>query len=166
MQDVFSRPPARLQGNMGHSDTVPVAYSRIVIGARHSFIYVEYCPLCGLEHMHGRYPLYGEYSDPLQAFFAYNGHRSSHCSAHGLGMMTKMARGELVLVEKQAPPEYRMPQGGGYQLVLGPKPVCFTPAGFKSRDARAAMALLARRDIPTSSEILQPRRQGIRSWRC
>ena len=36
---------------------VPIAQSRIVIGRENSFVYIPFCPLCGLEHLHGQYPL-------------------------------------------------------------------------------------------------------------
>src|SRR5262245_28737049 len=119
----------------GAEPTVPVAPTRIVFGRRHSFIYIENCPLCGLEHMHGRYELSGPYSDPLQAYQD-GGLRASHCFAHGVGHMAKRIRGEWCFVPKPAPPEWHAPQGESYRLILGPKPACFTPLGIKTRLAR------------------------------
>jgi hypothetical protein len=140
---------------------MPIAHTRIVLARTASFIYIEYCPLCGLEHLHGWYPYRSNYNDPLQAYAASDGHRGSHCGAHGLGRTTKMRRGELILVDRPAPPEYREPQGSQYRLVLGPKPTCFTARGFRSKKARLAMAQLAQRGVPTSLEILRPRRAFV-----
>jgi hypothetical protein len=138
---------------------VPLAHSRIVFGPRRSFIYVEFCPLCGLEHVHGSWPLRGEGSDPLQGFDVCNGYRSSHCGTHGLGRIVKKIKGGgYITVERAPPPEYRELEGHSYRLVLGPNPACFTPLGIKSEDARWAMTQLAKRGVPTSGEILRPRR--------
>src|SRR5260370_14244446 len=128
-------------------EAVPIAHTRIVFGCKWSFIYIEYCPLCGLEHIHGRYSLRGEYSDPLQAYED-GGHRAPHCGAHGLGHVVRRIGGESRLVERTPPPEYHEPpQGSSYRLVLGPKPACFTPRGIKNTDARDAMLRLARRVV-------------------
>jgi hypothetical protein len=149
-----------LECQHGSSDAIPVAHTRIVFGRKYSCIYIEYCPLCGLEHMHGRFALCGENSDPLEAY-DWGGHRHSHCHCHGLGHVTRFRNGRPILVERPRPPEYRESQGCSYQLVLGPKPACFTAKGFKSKAARSAMAQLAWRGVPTSTEILRPRRLFI-----
>jgi hypothetical protein len=107
---------------------IPRAFTRIVIGRRHSFIYVENCPLCGLEHAHGLFEFHGPYSDPLQAYRS-GGYRHAHCNAQGLGRIARNIGGQWFTVERSPPPEYHEPQGYSYQLVLGPKPACFTPRG-------------------------------------
>jgi hypothetical protein len=139
---------------------VPIAHTRIVIGRKWSFIYIEYCPLCGLEHMHGKFALRGPNSDPLQAFED-GGLRVAHCVAHGLGRVARRIRGEWRTVERKPPPEYHKPEGvGSYQMVLS-YPACFTPRGIKNKDAKALMERLARRAAPTSQEILKPRRSFV-----
>jgi hypothetical protein len=145
-----------------HETDDPIAHARIVIGRKWSFIYIEYCPLCGLEHMHGQFPLCGPHSDPLQAFHEWDGYRASHCGAHGLNAdvpLDRLLHGNYR--PRNPPPEYHRPEGsGGYRLVMS-YPACFTPRGIKHKDARALMASLARRGVPTSLEILQPRRPFI-----
>jgi hypothetical protein len=141
---------------------VPDAPSRIVFGRRFAFIYIENCPLCGLEHMHGQFDLADPRCDPLQAYVAHDGLRFPHCSAQGIGNQAKRVRGDWRILPKPAPPEFHEPQGGGsYRLVPGPKPACFTPLGIKSKRARAAMARLNCRGLPVSTEILQPRRKKL-----
>jgi hypothetical protein len=145
----------------GQDSVVPIAHARIVIGRKWSFIYIEYCPLCGLEHMHGQFPLRGPHSDPLHAFRACGGHRTSHCFAHGLGRVARLVRGVWRVVDRKPPPEYHEPEGvGGYRLVMS-HPACFTPRGIKNKDARAVMVRLAKCGAPTSLEILQPRRRSF-----
>jgi hypothetical protein len=139
-------------------DAVPIAQTRIVIGCRHSFIYLPHCPLCGLEHMHGQFPLHGQHSNPLQAFLSCGGHRASHCVCHGLSRIARLIGGEWCTVFV---PEWHEPDGESYRLVPGPEPACFTPSGIKSKAAHYAMAALARRGIPTSLEILKPRRPFV-----
>jgi hypothetical protein len=139
---------------------VPIAHSRIVIGPKYSFIYIEYCPLCGLEHMHGQYPLQSTYSDPVEAYEARNGHRGSHCVTHGLGRIVRRIGGESCSVYRDPPPEFHEPEGETYRLVMS-YPACFTPSGIRSRAARNLMDALARRGLPTSSEILKPRRKFV-----
>jgi hypothetical protein len=149
-------------GAASKNRTVPVAHTRIVVGHRASFLYIEYCPLCGLEHMHGQFPLRGENSDPRQALKACDGYRCSHCGPHGLGHIVKKRKGgKFGLVKRKPPPEYREPKGYSYQLVLGLKAACFTPRGSRSKDARSVMAQLARAGIATSNEILRPRRAFV-----
>jgi hypothetical protein len=97
--------PAALEGD------VPIAHSRIVIGHRFSFIYIEYCPLCGLEHMHGQYSLDGPYNDPAEAYESCHGHRASHCDAHGLGRIMRRIGGERCDGYRDPPPEYHEPRG-------------------------------------------------------
>ena len=143
------------------AETVPIAHTRIVFGRKWSFIYIEYCPLCGLEHMHGLFSLHGENSDPLQAYSACDGHRVAHCHAHGLGKVTRRVGGEWRIFERTPPPEYHEPQGHSYRLVLGPRPACFTPRGIKNNDAKLAMVRITRRGIDTSVEILTPRRKFV-----
>jgi hypothetical protein len=149
------------RSNRQWQDEVPDAPSRIVFGRRFAFIYIENCPLCGLEHMHGQFDLADPRCDPQQAYSARGGHRASHCSAQDVGNYAKCVRGVWRILPKPAPPEYHEPQGGAYRLVLGPKPACFTPLGIKSKRARAAMARLARSGAPVSTEILQPRRKKL-----
>jgi hypothetical protein len=81
--------PRFLADALPQPNLAPIAHTRIVIGRRYSSIYIEYCPLCGLEHVHGQFPLRGEHSDPLQAYAAPNGHRGSHCGPHGLGRVAR-----------------------------------------------------------------------------
>ena len=109
--------------------------------------------------MHGLFDLTGPRSDPLRAYEAASGLRGSHCFPHGPGRTAKRINGEWRIIPKAAPPEWHEPQGESYRLVLGPKPACFTPLGIKSKRVRNAMACLARRGIPVSLEILQPRRR-------
>ena len=97
---------------------IPIAHSRIVIGRRFSFIYIEYCPLCGLEHMHGQYSLHGPYNDPVEAYESCHGHRASHCDAHGLGRIMRRIGGEWCNVYRDPPPEYHEPEGESYRLVM------------------------------------------------
>jgi hypothetical protein len=59
--DAFNSPHSKTRESL--QAAVPLAHSRIVFGPRRSFIYVEFCPLCGLEHVHGSWPLRGEGSD-------------------------------------------------------------------------------------------------------
>ncbi len=139
---------------------LPIAHSRIVIGPKYSFIYIEYCPLCGLEHMHGEYPLNGPYNNPVEAYESCHGHRASHCDAHGLGQIMRRIGGEWCSVYRDPPPEYHEPKGGSYRLVMS-YPACFTPRGIRSKAARNLMDALARRGFPTSSEILKPRRKFV-----
>jgi hypothetical protein len=142
---------------------VPIAQTRIVIGCRYSFVYIPHCPLCGLEHMHDQFPLHGQHSNPLQAFLACGGHRASHCFCQGPGRIARFFCGEWRTVFV-CPPEWREPEGQSYRLAQGPEPACFTPRGIKSKAAHCAMAALARRGIPTSLEILRPRRPFV-LWR-
>jgi hypothetical protein len=97
-----------------HEGDVPIAYSRIVIGHRFSFIYIVYCPLCGLEHLHGQYSLYGPYNDPAEAFESCDGHRGSHCGPHGLGRIMRRIGGEWCNEHRDPPPEYHEPKGESY----------------------------------------------------
>ena len=155
-------PETRNRSNTQRQDGVPDAPSRIVLGRKFAFIYIENCPLCGLEHMHGQFDLADPRCDPLQAYAAHDGLRFPHCSAQGIGNQAKRVRGDWRILPKPAPPEFHEPQGGGsYRLVLGPKPACFTPLGIKSKRARNAMARLARSGAPVSIEILQPRRKKL-----
>jgi hypothetical protein len=140
---------------------VPDAPSRIIFGRRAAFIYIENCPLCGLEHMHGQFDLADPNCNPLQAYADHGGLRASHCDAQGVGNRAKYIGGQWCVRPKAAPPEWHEPQGGAYRLVLGPKPACFTPLGLKSKRARAAMASLARRGALVSIQILQPRRRQL-----
>jgi hypothetical protein len=154
-------PKTRNRSSTQRQDEVPDAVGRIVFGRRYSFIYIEHCPLCGLEHLHGRFSLEDPHY-PLQAYADHGGLRASHCSAQGIGNQAKYVRGNWRILPKPAPPEFHEPQGGGsYRLVPGPKPACFTPLGSKSRRARAAMARLNCRRVPVSTEILQPRRKKL-----
>jgi hypothetical protein len=137
--------------------SVPNAHTRIVFGRKASFIYIPYCPLCGLEHAHGLFPY--PHDDPLQAYDSCDGYRASHCSAHGLGRIAKRIRGEWRIVRRRPPPEYKEPEGYSYRLVLGPEPACFTRRGIRSVDARAAMARLT--NVSTSLQVLIPRRAFI-----
>jgi hypothetical protein len=141
--------------------TVPIAQARIVIGCKCSFAYIEHCPLCGLEHMHGQFPLHGPHSDALQAFHAWDGYRLSHCGAQGLYADVppdRLLRGDYRL--RQPPPEYHRPEGDSYRIVMA-YPACFTPLGIKNEDARELMIHLAGRGAPTSLEILKPRRSFV-----
>jgi hypothetical protein len=142
---------------------VPIALARIVIGRRYSFLYIRNCPLCGMEHMHGQFPVRGEGSDPLDALAACQGHRASHCHCHGPHRVARCTRGEWHTVIVY-PPEWHEPEGYDYRLVLGPEPACFTPRGIKSKAARLAMLALTRRGVATSLEILRPRRRSV-FWR-
>jgi hypothetical protein len=158
-------PTVSQQGPASPSSTqVPLAFTRIVVGRTHAFIYIEYCPLCGLEHMHGQFP---HEQSPHQAceliLRAYeNPGRASHCRAHGLGRILKQVKGgRWVIVERAPPPEYREPTGHSYRLLLGPKPACFTPSGARNRSARLVMAELARQGVPTSNEVICPRRRFV-----
>jgi hypothetical protein len=146
--------PAAFEGD------VPIAHSRVVVGPKYSFIYIEYCPLCGLEHLHGQYPLQGPYNDPAEAFDACDGHRASHCDAHGLGRITHRIGGERCNGYSDPPPEYHEPRGGSYRLVMS-APACFTPRGVRIKAAHHLMDALARRGFPTSLEILKPRRKFV-----
>ena len=139
---------------------VPTAHSRVVIGRKCSFIYIEYCPLCGLEHMHGQYSLHGPYNDPAEAYEACDGHRASHCVPHGLGRIIRWIGGERCNVHRDPPPEYHEPEGEAYRLVMS-YPACFTPRGIRSKAARHLMDALAKRGFPTSREILKPRRKFV-----
>jgi hypothetical protein len=65
-----SREPHQVAQAAVPAFAVPLALTRIVVGRRCSFLYIEYCPLCGLEHMHGRFPLRGQNSDPRQGLKA------------------------------------------------------------------------------------------------
>ncbi len=143
-----------------HEGDVPIAHSRIAIGREYSFIYIEFCPLCGLEHMHGQYPLHGPYNNPVEAYESCHGHRTSHCDAHGLGQVMRRIGGEWCSVYRDPPPEYHEPKGGSYRLVMA-YPACFTPRGIRSKAARHLMDALARKGFPTSSEILKPRRKFV-----
>jgi hypothetical protein len=149
--------PAAPEGDM------PNAHSRIVIGRKCSFIYIEYCPLCGLEHVHGQYPLHGPYNNPVEAYEACDGHRASHCDAEGLGRVMRRIDGEWCNVSRDPPPEYHEPKGGSYRLVMS-YPACFTPRGIRSKAARDLMNALAKKGFPTSLEILKPRRKFVLRW--
>jgi hypothetical protein len=142
---------------------IPIAHSRIAIGSEYSFIYIEFCPLCGLEHRHGQYSFYGPYNDPLQAYEACDGHRASHCGPYGLGWIMRRIDGEWCNVRRDPPPEYHEPKGESYRLVMA-YPACFTPRGIKSKAARYLMDALAKRGFPTSLEILRPRRNFVLRW--
>jgi hypothetical protein len=139
---------------------VPIAPSRIVIGPKHSFIYIPHCPLCGLEHMHGQYPLDGPFNNPAEAYESCDGHRGSHCVPHGLGRIMRRIAGEWCNVHRDPPPEYHEPRGESYRLVMA-YPACLTPRGIKSKAARHLMDALAKRGFPTSLEILKPRRKFV-----
>ena len=139
---------------------IPIAHSRIVVGRTRSFIYIEYCPLCGLEHTHGEYRFDSPYNDPSEAFESCNGHRASHCGPHGLGRTVRRIGGEWCNVYRDPPPEYHEPNGESYRLVMA-YPACFTPLGIKSKAARHLMDALTRRGVPTSLEILKPRRKFV-----
>jgi hypothetical protein len=143
-----------------HEGDVPIAYSRIVIGHRFSFIYIVYCPLCGLEHVHGQYSLDGPYNDPVEAYESCDGHRAAHCGPHGLGRILRRIGGEWCNAHRDPPPEYHEPKGESYRLVMS-YPACFTPLGVRSKAARNLMDTLARRGFPTSLEILKPRRKFV-----
>jgi hypothetical protein len=68
--------------------------------------------------------------------------------------------GEWCNVHRDPPPEYHEPEGGSYRLEMS-YPACFTALGIRSKAAHCAMAALARRGIPTSLEILRPRRPFV-----
>ena len=157
-------PHISFETNGPQDSDVPIALARIVIGRRYSFLYIRNCPLCGMEHMHGQFPVRGEGSDPLDALAACQGHRASHCHCHGPHRVARCTRGEWHTVIVY-PPEYHEPEGCDYRLVLGPEPACFTPRGIKSKAARLAMLALARRGVATSLEILRPRRRSV-FWRA
>ena len=141
------------------SQEVPLAFSRPVVGRTHAFIYIEFCPLCGLEHMHGQFP-HGSTQLILRAYE--NPSRAAHCRAHGLGRILKQVKGgEWRIVERAPPPEYREPTGHSYRLVLGPKAACYTPSGARDKVARQVMAELARMGFLTSDEVLRPRRRFV-----
>ena len=137
---------------------VPIAQAQIIIGRRGCFLYIRSCPLCGLDHTHG-YFLHGQGGDPLTAFAWHGGYRAAACFSQGPG---RIVRGSRTVVVR--PAEWHEPKGELYQLVHGPDPACFTPLGIQSKDARLAMAELARRGAATSLEILRPRR-GFILWR-
>ena len=99
---------------------VPNAHTRIVFGRQASFIYIPYCPLCGLDHTHGLFPY--PHGDPLQAYDSGHGCRASHCSAHGLGRVRENVRGEWRIVRCPPQPEYKEPEGVSYRLIPGPEP--------------------------------------------
>jgi hypothetical protein len=147
--------------NRQRQDGVPDAFGRIVLGRRFAFIYVENCPLCGLEHLHGQWPLAEAHSRAPAAYAARSGLRASHCEAQGIGNYAKRVHGHWCVLPKPPPLEWHEPQGGAYRLVPGPKGACFTLLGFKSKRARDAMARLARSRIPVSVQILQPRRKRL-----
>jgi hypothetical protein len=134
---------------------IPNAHTRIVFGAKASFIYIRSCPLCGLEHAHGlfRYP----HGNPLQAYDSCD--VASHCVAQGLGRVAKMIGGEWRAVQRRPPREYKEPEGDSYRLIPGPEPACFTRRGIRSAEARAAMARLA--GDSKSLQVLKPRRAFI-----
>src|SRR5215470_6185423 len=67
-----SEAPDHAQDRRTTSDTVPLAFTRLVVGRTYSFVYIEDCPLCGLEHAHAQTP-HGD--DPLQPYTAFNGYR-------------------------------------------------------------------------------------------
>jgi hypothetical protein len=136
---------------------VPNAQTRIVFGAKASFIYIPCCPLCGLEHAHGLFPY--PHSNPLQAYDSCGGYRASHCFTHGLERVAKTIRGEWHIVRRRPPPEYKESEGDSYRLIPGPEPACFTRCGILSADAKAAVARLV--GIPKSLEVLKPRRAFI-----
>jgi hypothetical protein len=133
---------------------IPSAPATLVVGSRAAFAYIEYCPLCGLDHAHGAVPF--NYAHPLTIFANHNGHRLSHCHCHGLGHIARQVRGgRWVTVEREPPPHYRKPTESLYRLVrIGP--AIFTRRGKKSAEARAVMTDLALRGVPTSSKIFQP----------
>ena len=143
---------------------VPLAFTRIVVGRTHAFIYIEYCPLCGLEHMHGQFPHEQSLLDACALILrAYeNPSRGAHCSPHGLGRILKQVKGgDWVTVQRAPPPEYREPTGHSYRLVLGARPACFTPSGVRNKAARRVMDELAKQGVHTSDEILVPRRRFV-----
>jgi hypothetical protein len=137
---------------------VPIAQARIVVGRRGSFLYIGCCPLCGLEHAHGLF-VHGQGGDPLAAFAWHGGYRLAACFSQGPGRIVRRSRTVAV-----RPAEWHEPKGELYQLVLGLEPACFTPIGIQSKDARLAMAALARRGAATSLDILRPRRRFV-LWR-
>lgn len=138
----------------------PMAQTRIVIGCRHSFIYIPYCSLCGLEHVHHQFPLRGRGSDPLHAFEWHGGIRAAHCFCQGPGRYARFVRGRWRTFFVR-PAEWREPEGQSYCLVLGPDPACFTPLGIRSGAAHNAMVALAARGVATSLQILRPRRSFV-----
>jgi hypothetical protein len=149
------------EGREPQDSVVSNAPARIVLGRRGSFLYIRSCPLCGLEHAHGFFG-HGQGSDPLTAFAWHSGVHVAHCHCQGPGRVARSTRGgwRTVVVP---PAEWREPSGYEYRLVLF-EPACFTPLGIQSKDARLAMAELARRGAATSLEILRPRR-GFILWR-
>ena len=134
------------------------APAQLVIGRRAAFAYIRECPLCGLDHAHGEQPFSFH---PLTIFKNCDGARCAHCGPHGLGHIAKQVKGgRWTVVERKAPPYYRKPTEGSYRLVrVGP--AIFTYRGAHSADARAVMADLARRGVPTSSETFKPRRPKL-----
>jgi hypothetical protein len=139
---------------------IPNAETRFVVGYRSLFVYIEFCPLCGVEHTHGSRELGCAMRDPLRPYKACNGQRIGHCDGADPGglIVRQIKGGRYGLVPRPPPPEWHKPTGTGYRLVLGPKPACFTPRGFRSKQSRAAMARLERRGVLTSDDILRPRR--------
>jgi hypothetical protein len=142
---------------------VPIAQTRLVLGCQYSFIYIPHCPLCGLEHAHGQFPLHGQGSDPLRSFDWRHWDSASHCFCQGPGRIARLIGRRWCTVFVN-PPEWHEPDGESYRLVLGPEPACFTPHGIKNPDARFAMATLARKGVATSLQILKPRRPFV-LWR-
>ena len=142
-------PQFSFETNGPQDSDVPIALTRIVIGRRYSFLYIRNCPLCGMEHMHGQFPVRGGGSDPLDALVACQGHRASHCHCQGPHRVARCTRGEWHTVIVY-PPEWHEPEGDDYRLVLGPEPACFTTPGNQkqSRASRNACACKKRcRDI-------------------
>jgi hypothetical protein len=146
------------EGREPQDSAVPIAHARIVVGRRASFLYIGCCPLCRLEHTHGLF-VHGQGSDPLAAFAWHGGYRVAACFSQGPGRIARRSRTVVI-----HPDEWHEPEGELYQLVHGPEPACFTPLGIKSKDARLAMAALARSGAATSVEILRPRSSFV-LWR-
>ena len=143
-------------------DDMPVAFARIVLGRLASFIYIDCCPLCGLDHAHGRF-VHGKGGDPVAAFAWHGGVRAAHCFCQGPGRDARTVRDRWRTFSTH-PTEWREPEGQSYRLVLGLDPACFTPRGVRSAAAHNTMIALAARGVATSLQILRPRRPFV-LWR-
>jgi hypothetical protein len=72
-------------GNPPQGLSLPIVLTRIVVGARYTFYYVERCPLCDCEHGHGAFlhhPRMWDRDDrrsPLWAYRVGYNYRAAHC---------------------------------------------------------------------------------------
>jgi hypothetical protein len=151
------------EAERSQDSVAPAAQTQIVVGRRCSFLYVRSCPLCGLEHTHGRFPHGESNDDPMAAIARHGGVRVSHCHYQGPGRVARFVRGEWRTFARNLP-EWCEPDGSSYRLVLGPEPACFTPRGIRDEAARHVMAVLARRGVATSLATWTPRRSCFRGW--